>query len=275
MSLKLMFITNKPDFMILAEKSGVDRIFIDMETRGKEERQPKMDTVKSFHTVEDIKNAKKVLKTTQILVRVNSIWDNSENEIKSVIDAGADIVMLPYFKNEKEVELFLKYVGGKAKTCLLFETDSSVDYVDKILSLNGIDEAHIGINDMHLCYKKNFMFEMLSDGTVEYLCNKFRERNIPYGFGGIARLGYGEVVAERVIAEHYRLGSSMTILSRSFCRIKENSNASEFEKTFVEEINKIREYENFLALKDDSFFEENKIILYDAINNIAKNKKSM
>ena len=36
------------------------------------------------------------------------------------------------------------------------------------------------------------------------------------GFGGIARLGFGMLPAEHVIAEHYRLGSTAVILSRSF-----------------------------------------------------------
>ncbi|MBO7254005.1 MAG: aldolase [Clostridia bacterium] len=274
MSLILMFITNKPDFMILAEKCGVNRIFIDMETIGKEKRQPKMDTVKSFHTVDDVKNARKVLNKAEILVRINSIWEGSEEEINNVIEAGADVVMLPYFKSKNEVELFLKYVDRRAKTCLLFETDSSVLNVDDILSLDGIDEAYVGINDMHLCYKKSFMFEMLSDGTVEYLCNKFKEKNIPFGFGGIARLGYGDVPAEMVLGEHYRLGSTIVILSRSFCRINDNSIVSDLEEMFKKEIANIREYENSLTNKNKEFFIENQKELYGKIEIIAKNGKT-
>jgi len=259
--------------MILAEKCGVNRIFIDMETMGKEMRQPKMDTVKSFHTVDDIKTARKVLNKAEILVRINSIWEGSEEEINNVVNAGADVIMLPYFKTKREVEMFLKYVNGRVKTCLLFETDSSVLNVDEILSLNGIDEAYIGINDMHLCYKKSFMFEMLSDGTVEYLCNKFKEKNIPFGFGGIARLGYGDVPAEMILGEHYRLGSNIVILSRAFFRINDNSIASDMEEMFKKEIINIREYENSLLYKDKEFFIDNQKKLYSNIENIAKKKK--
>ena len=49
---------------------------------------------------------------------------------------------------------------------------------------------------------------------------KFEDKGIPYGFGGIAQLGQGTLPAENIIAEHYRLGSSMAILSRSFCNTK-------------------------------------------------------
>jgi len=34
-----MYITNEPDVALIAEKYGVNRIWIDLETLGKEERQ--------------------------------------------------------------------------------------------------------------------------------------------------------------------------------------------------------------------------------------------
>ena len=54
MALKLMYITNSSEVALIAERSGVDCIFVDMETLGKAERQGHMDSVKSHHTVEDI-----------------------------------------------------------------------------------------------------------------------------------------------------------------------------------------------------------------------------
>ena len=58
MPLKLMYITNRPDVAVIAERNGVDRIFVDMEYIGKAERQGKMDTVQNHHTVEDIKRVR-------------------------------------------------------------------------------------------------------------------------------------------------------------------------------------------------------------------------
>lgn len=37
--LKLMYITNVPEIASIADRAGVDRIFIDLERYGKEERQ--------------------------------------------------------------------------------------------------------------------------------------------------------------------------------------------------------------------------------------------
>ena len=81
------------------------------------------------------------------------------------------------------------------------------------------------------------------DGTVEELCTKFREKNIPYGFGGIASLGKGIVPAEKIIKEHYRLGSTCAILSRSFCNCNKIDDIGIIRSTFVSGIRDIREFE--------------------------------
>ncbi len=263
MTLKLMYITNNPQVAVLAQSSGVDRIFVDMEYIGKEDRQGGLDTVKSHHTVEDVKNLRKVLNKTELLVRVNPIHEASENwccskdEIEAVIEAGADIIMLPMAKTVDEIKKFVEYVGGRTKTMLLLETAEAKENIKAMLDVGGIDMVHIGLNDLHLSYGMKFMFQLLTDGTVEELCDIIGSYGIPYGFGGIARLGFGMLPAEHVIAEHYRLGSSMAILSRSFCDIYKTSDMEEVQRLFEQELRKIREYEKELTAKDESFFKKN------------------
>lgn len=58
MFLNLMYITNNLEIALVAEKYGVDRVWVDLETLGKEERQKGMNTVKSNHSIEDIKKIK-------------------------------------------------------------------------------------------------------------------------------------------------------------------------------------------------------------------------
>jgi 2-keto-3-deoxy-L-rhamnonate aldolase RhmA len=258
MPLTLMYITNKPEIALIAEKSGVDWIFIDLEIIGKEERQGHLDTVISKHSISDIKPIKDVLTKSKLLVRVNPIHENSEKEINEVISNGADIVMLPYFKTKKEVENFISFVNNRVKTCLLLETPEAVDILDDILEVKGINYIHIGLNDLHLGYKMKFMFELLADGTVEMLCKKIKNKNIKYGFGGIAQLGQGLLPAEYIITEHYRLGSTMAILSRSFCNIKEKNRESDISEVFSEGIKKISDYENKLLYETLEYFNKNK-----------------
>ena len=97
--LEYFYITNSPDVAEKAQEAGVNRIFVDMEYIGKAERQGGLDTVQNHHTVEDVKNLRSVLDESELLVRVNPIHDNSENEINDVIDAGADVIMLPMWKS--------------------------------------------------------------------------------------------------------------------------------------------------------------------------------
>ena len=68
--LKLMYITNDPKTALIAEQAGVDRIFVDLETVGKELRQGGMNTVQSHHTLEDVKALRQVLSKSELLVPI-------------------------------------------------------------------------------------------------------------------------------------------------------------------------------------------------------------
>ena len=145
--LKLMYITNSPEIALIAQKHGVDRIWVDLEYKGKEERQKGLNTVKPRHTVQDIKNIAPLMTSSQLLVRVNPWGADSDEEIDAVIEAGADIIMLPMWKNVSEVASFLNAVKGRVPIILLLETKKAVDCLDNILHLSGIDEIHIGLNE--------------------------------------------------------------------------------------------------------------------------------
>ncbi len=275
MALNLMYITNRPEIAKIVEEAGVDRIFVDLEYIGKDRRQGGMDTVQSHHTIADVKAIAKSLARAELLVRVNpmheetEIYASSQTEIDAVIESGADIVMLPYFKTVGEVEVFLTAVGGRVKTMLLLETPEAVEKIEEILSLDGIDYIHIGLNDLSLGYGKKFMFELLADGTVESLCRKIKGRGIPYGFGGIASIGKGAVPAEMIIREHYRLGSTCAILSRSFCNVEKMKELEGIRSTFINGVREIREFETSCKNVDEDF-EKNKIELKKAVEEFIK-----
>lgn len=271
MSLKLMYITNSPQIALIAEKYGVERIWIDLETLGKEERQKGMNTVKSQHTVEDIKKVKPLLTTSEMLVRVNPWNENSVDEINAVVSAGADMIMLPMWKSDAEVTNFLNAVDGRCKTTLLLETKEAAECLDEVLENGGMDEIHIGLNDLYLSYGLTFMFELLSNGVVETLTKKIAVKGIPYGFGGIAQLGGGDLPAEKIIKEHYRMSSTRAILSRSFCNTDIVKELSEIEKIFSVNMKSLREYE--ASLIDCADFEKNQAEVKEAVAKIVKAKR--
>lgn len=274
MALKLMYITNRTNIAQIAEDAGVDRIFVDMEIIGKSDRQGGMDTVQSKHTITDVKNIRTSISKAKLLVRCNPIHKNvkdfpdSDAEIDQIINNGADIIMLPYFKTKDEVEYFVKCVNGRVKTILLFETPEAVDLVDEILSIKGIDEVFIGLNDLSLGYKKKFMFELLVDGTVEELCYKFRKFGYPYGFGGIASIGKGMLPSEKIIKEHYRIGSTCAILSRSFCNVDKITDIDDVKFIFKKGISEIRNLEKECDIHRN-FFWNNKLDVVKSVNEIC------
>ena len=273
--LKLMYITNRPQIARIVENAGVERIFIDMEYIGKAVRQGGMDTVQCHHTIEDIRAIKKALTKSKIMTRCNPIHEatseycSSKEEIDAAIEAGADILMLPYFKTAKEVQEFVRLVDGRAKTLPLIETPEAVACIDEILEIDGIDEIFVGLNDLSLGYGMKFMFQLLVDGTVERLCEKFKAKGIPYGFGGIAALGKGMLPSERVIAEHYRLGSTCAILSRSFCNTNIVTDLDEVRRVFDVDLKAIRAWEKRCENGSVDFADNRKEVEV-AVNKIVK-----
>jgi 2-keto-3-deoxy-L-rhamnonate aldolase RhmA len=273
--MKLMYITNKPAVARIAEDAGVDWIFLDMEVIGKAFRQSGLDTVQNHHTIDDIKRIRKTISQSKLLVRINPIHDalenypSSKNEIEASIDAGADILMLPYFKTVEEVKTFIHLVNGRAKTLLLLETVEAANLIDEILEVPGIDMIHLGLNDMHLELGKKFMFELLADGTVERLGDKIKAKGIPFGFGGIATLDGGALPGSMVLKEHVRLGSSMVIVSRSFCNTEIITDLNEVKRIFDTGISDLRALEKETSQADAAYLEENRKAVVAAVNKIA------
>lgn len=270
--IKLMYITKCPEIAKIAEEAGIDWIFVDMEFIGKNNRQGGLDTVQNHHTIQDIINIKAIVKKAKVLVRVNPIhntlpyYPDSKEEINAAINAGADIVMLPYFKKVKEVEDFIFYVDGRAKTCLLLETPEAANVLEKIVDIPGIDMIHIGLNDMHLALKMRFMFQLLADGSVDKWAKIIKSKGIMFGFGGLASLDGGVIPGRMILKEHYRLGSQMVIVSRSFCNTDKISNKEIIKNLFMNGIKDIRELEAEIQDKTNEYYKKNHVDVCDAIN---------
>lgn len=216
---KYLFLTNKPDVARYAECCGVNRIFIDLEIEGKAERQGHLDTVISSHSIADISQVKKALKSAELLVRINPFSDSTQREIDAVIDNGADIIMLPMFREISDVKRVGDMIGRRVKFVPLVETIEASKVLKELCDLDCVDELHIGLNDLHLEFKLDFMFELLSN---DYVYNITRGIEKPYGVGGISRVGTGKIPGEMVMAEHMNLSSSGVILSREF-HLRSNS----------------------------------------------------
>ena len=278
--MKYIYITNRPEIAAITQGAGVDRICVDMEYIGKAQRQNGMNSAQNRHSFEDVASIRHAIDRSELLVRVNPIHDaqdgypNSEEEIDRVIKAGADIVMLPYYKTEAEVSRFLEAVDGRAKTMLLLETAEAAELINTVGVTDAADEIHIGLNDLSLSYHERFLFEPMSDGIVERICEKLRRHGKTYGIGVIASPGHGIVPAEIVPREHYRLGSTGAILSRSFCNIQAIGDLSTVEEVFSRAMHGIRalEAECEARLREQgpggSYFTKNREVLVLAVRQV-------
>ena len=272
---KLFFITNSPDIALIAEKAGIDRVWIDLEILGKEKRQRGLNTVKSKHSIEDIISVSKVISKSKLMVRINSWNVNSRKEIDDVIKLGAQIIMLPYWKTKSEVQRFIEYIDGRVLTNLLLETKEAVEIIDSILEIDGIDEIHIGLNDLCISYGSTYMFEPYANGLLERLAYKFKDKGIPFGIGGIGKIGGGfSPTPEQFLVEQYRIGSTATILSRSFCNTIGLSN-DEIEHMLIKSVNILRKKEQSIYKLTQSQLDRNHDNIVNIINSIInKNKVS-
>jgi hypothetical protein len=182
--------------------------------------------------------------------------------------------MLPFFTTGVEVEAFIGQVGGRAKTCLLLETMAGIAALDDILAVPGIDFVHLGLNDLHIERGTTFMFELLADGSVDKVAAKLRAAGITFGFGGMARIGSLVPPAELILAEHFRLGSTGVILSRSFCHTAEAGNADAFEEIFKAEVANVRAQEARLSMEDADYFEHNRLQVINQVAQVVNRMKA-
>jgi hypothetical protein len=214
--IQLILITDDPVVAAASDTCGVDQVMVDLESRGKAQRQRGRNTVISRHKITDITAIRAVLRSSKLLVRINPWSADSPQEVEAVLDAGADSVMLPMFTRVEEVEKLVSAVRGRAECCLLLETGAALARVHQFLEVEGIGAVHVGLNDLHMSLGLDFMFELLSGGIVEYLAEQIVPTGVRFGFGGVGRIGHGKVPAQMILAEHVRLGSQQVILSRDF-----------------------------------------------------------
>lgn len=265
--LNLMILCNDVESALDAQNAGVDRVFYDMEYIGKAERQHGRNTVKSDNRLDGISTLRKVLDKSELLVRTNPIHAYTKMEVDKAIGYGADILMLPMVMDQHDVEQYVSYVNGRAKVCIMIETAAAMARLDKIIAVPSVDELFIGLNDLHISMGLTFMFELLSDGLVEYIADKCNKASMPFGFGGIARIGEGDLPSDNILGEHVRLGSTSVILSRTFKGlVSVDANARPID--LAEEVQKVRTRLEEIDSWTEEQHKENRMKITEAVDRV-------
>jgi hypothetical protein len=215
----LTVITRDRELAARADAAGIDRIGVDVERLVKYERQGHIPDARiSNHELGDLAALRPCVRRAALFARLNSLHARSSDEVREAVDAGATVVMLPYFSAAPEVERFVRLVDGRARTVLLLETAAAVVRLHEILQVDGIDEVMVGLNDLRLSAGLASPFELVVSDVMASIAQQVLARGCAFGFGGLARAGDQAlpVPSELVIAQHARLRSTSAWLSRSF-----------------------------------------------------------
>jgi hypothetical protein len=269
----LMLITNDPDLAVFAAGAGVTRVFVDLESLGKHERQGHLDTYISSHGIDDVARMRAAIPHTPLLVRVNPWHAGSADEVEAVLEGGADLIMLPMFTSPEEVAALSAVIAGRAGIVPLVETPEAAATVDALVRVPGVYEVFIGLNDLHLGLGLDFMFEPLANGLVDRMAAIAAAAGLRFGVGGVARVGEGLIPGEMVLGEHVRLGSSSVILSRTFHRAEGALDMDGGREEFALEVARLRAAEQLLRRRGPEATEHDRALFAGRVAQVVEARR--
>jgi citrate lyase beta subunit len=201
-----------------ADAAGVDRIGIDLERLGKAERQHGLGTWISPHAEDDLDRIGAVLDGAALFARVNPLHGGSRSEVDRVLTRGVRVVMLPMVADAREAATFVDLVAGRARVVLLVECAEALRHLDDLVAVAGVDEVHIGLNDLALSLGLTSRWLALAGDLATAAGERVRAAGLRFGLGGIGRVDQGglPVPADLVYAQYARTGATAALLSRSF-----------------------------------------------------------
>jgi len=269
-NIAFLMIVSDPEIARYVNENGVDKLFVDLETMGKEARQPGHVSWKSSHSLKDAENVRAAAPEAHLLVRVNPLHTGTGDEVAAVIDTGANSIMLPMFHSADELTRFYDIVNDRVEIVPLIETHGALISTPQIAKTLPLKTVHFGLNDLHLELGYKFMFEVISRGDLEEACAALKDRDVLFGIGGLARAREGIVSPEYLLGEHVRLGSSAAILSRTFHRSSESLLEMKQNMDFAHEVAQLRAIYDDFHTKDAAGLERNRKLTVDRVNDLVQ-----
>lgn len=236
-------ITDNSETAQMGVAAGINRIGVDLESIGKEDRQAGLNSRISAHTFDDFRRIRESIGEHPSFVRINSIHNGSAEEIETVIDIGATHIMLPYFHKIDEVITFIELVAGRAYTILLVETAAAVYFIEDIVNTPGIDEIHIGLTDLKISLDIPSRFETLTNWMIDHMGQVVKNARLPFCVGGITCIDDTSlpIPGEMVIAQYPRFRGAGALVTRAFLQSAPTA------KKLAEEVKKVRRFLNDAA----------------------------
>ena len=212
--------TNRAELAAAADTAGIDRIGVDLESIGKQARQGHLNTWISDHQEHDLPALRPAIRHGKLFARCNPVHPGLQDELDRLLAAGVEVIMLPYFQSASEAERFIRLLDGRATPVLLLETAAAATDIQNICQLDGINEIHIGLNDLHLSLGWPSHFHLLVSDLLQHLSDRILNAGMRLGIGGLGRAGDNNlpIPADLVCAQLPRLGATASLISRAFFR---------------------------------------------------------
>lgn len=211
---ELLLFATEPNILKQAADAGIQGFIVDLESKGKQDRQANFDTQINSATFDDLRQVRKNTDHT-VICRINGFGSWTKGEIEAAITAGADEIFLPMVCNPQEVIQTLDMIHNRCKLGILVETWDAVQYAHELAQLP-LARVYVGLNDLAISRGLDNIFLSVSDGTVEQVRQHF---HVPFGFGGLTLPDLGAPIPCRLlIHELVRTDCLFSFLRRSFYR---------------------------------------------------------
>ena len=149
-----------------------------------------------------------------VVCRVNEVGPGTEEEVEQAVDLGADEVLVPLVRRERDVERVLAAARDRVGVGIMVETPEAVARAASLAGL-GICRAFVGLLDLALERATPSVFTALADGTVERLVEALAPT--AYGFGGLTDPTRGHPLPARLLmGEIVRGGCSFSMMRNAF-----------------------------------------------------------
>lgn len=213
--LDLILFENDPELARAHLDAGVRSFIIDLEVLGKNLRQLGFDTEIRPGTL-DALSAVSSIDGATTWCRINRFGEHSGEEIEAVIEAGADVILLPMAESIAEIDAYLGLIGQRCQAAVMIETQACAEISPELRELP-LDYTFFGLNDFAISRGGGSIFTALADGSVERVRNALPD--IGFGVGGLTDVRRGSPIpSARLLEEMERLRCDFTFLRRSFRR---------------------------------------------------------
>ena len=144
---------------------------VNLEWRGKEQRQVAWDTEINRDTADDLRLLAECGVPGRVC-RLNRHGRWTADEVEEAVAADATQLLLPMVDTPSEVDSTLGLIDGRCDLGILVETEIGVGNADDLARLP-LASVYVGLNDLAISRGSASIFDAVADGTVEALRQVF------------------------------------------------------------------------------------------------------